>query len=461
VKRHNEHETVERRRWHGRAALVLACTCGTLASPVAAAGDPQPKPSPTPLWQSFPLRTAPRHATPAPKPPAATPAPQPPAQTPPAPAAQKPARPPAPEPVRGDGNGRSAIVVGVIALVGLAILACLLPDLRRLRIRPRRLLRVWDVALDGLYDAGLWVRGLRIRRRRLLGIWDALLDDVYDLGLWVRRRPRAAADRLYDLRRPRLELRRSIRRPPPARQSVVASADALEARYEPAAVEGSANGKEPATSEASGDGEAPAAPALPAEVVTPSVDAAPATTKAPPADDDRSVIAAELDRARDAYAAVSLVLVRADNAAAADGTLAALAGDLDDTHSGRAGEDGVGWVLLTGVRPKRACDLAEAVLAGDDGAGPFRRVAIGIAGFPRHARTAEGLLRLARRALADATAEGGGTVVVARDVWRDEEEPAAEDTAVEDAPIGRELLHGVGYPIEQRPLGGESKIGTS
>jgi hypothetical protein len=481
--RHDKHETVERRRrWQRRAAVVLACTCGTTvyAGPSVAAGVSQPKPSPEPLWRSFPLGPrAPRHATPGanpyaatpapkPKPPAATrtpkpaptpaPKPKPPAATrtpkpaptpapkpkPPAasapqapaqrPASRPAARPPVRETPRETDGGRLALKLGLIVLVGLGIVALVVSAFRRRTIR------------------------------RLLRLWDALLERLYDLRLWMLDRPRSAAHRLQRAReslrelgwavadsvsraashRPRLGPRHALRGQSSPHLVVAAAQDPKHRQEPPAPVPVA----EPPT------------PVPVAEPPTPHIDAAPPpTTTAVPGDDGRASIAADLVRARERHIAVSLVLVRADSAAAADDMIAALEGDLADTHSGPADEDGVRWLVLAGVLPKRACGLAEAVLAGEDGTKQSSGLAVGIAGFPRHAETADRLLGLSRRALDSATAKGGGTVVLAHDAWKYEETPA-DSTAVEDTPIVRALLDGVGYPFEERPLDAKAAIRT-
>ena len=116
-----------------------------------------------------------------------------------------------------------------------------------------------------------------------------------------------------------------------------------------------------------------------------------AVSEAVPAD----AISEELRRARAARLALSLI---------------AGAGEVAARFAGR-------YVLLAGAGPKRAAELAAAAV---EEASMGEALAAGVAAFPRHARGAEDLARLADRA-AERAAATSSPVVVADAGWAAEE----------------------------------------
>ena len=123
---------------------------------------------------------------------------------------------------------------------------------------------------------------------------------------------------------------------------------------------------------------------------------------------------AELARASLEHLAASLLLFDGIDAIDVERAIAELAG----TH---ATGDLARWLLLPGVLPKRASELAETALATLRSEGiALEGVVIGIAGYPRHAQSATALFRLARRALEHAASSRDVSVVVARDEWTEQ-----------------------------------------
>jgi hypothetical protein len=145
---------------------------------------------------------------------------------------------------------------------------------------------------------------------------------------------------------------------------------------------------------------------------------------------------AVLAQARDGRHAVTLVLVE-PNAAdpAAGGALADRAAEafltvlgIEDRTPAISGARGRA-ILLPGVLPKRAREAADEVrrlLAEQDA--PEGTLSIGIAGFPRHARSGAELIRACSLAVAAAAELGGDTTVVADEISED----AVEGTAPND-----------------------------
>ena len=141
-------------------------------------------------------------------------------------------------------------------------------------------------------------------------------------------------------------------------------------------------------------------------------------------DDPLPAIREELARARREHHALSLLLVEAADPVDVERAIAEAAG-LDGAAVRSDGASG-GWLLLRGVMPRRARELTEKVLAvaAADGV----QVAVGIAGYPRHAQSTDTLFRMSRRALEHAAASREA-VVVASDEWASEENGPAEDEA--------------------------------
>jgi hypothetical protein len=127
--------------------------------------------------------------------------------------------------------------------------------------------------------------------------------------------------------------------------------------------------------------------------------------------DPLRAIGVELARARSEHLAASLLLFDGLDAIDVERAIAQLTGT-------QASGDPPHWLVLRGVLPKRAGEIAEAALATlESEAVPLDGAAIGIAGYPRHAQSASALFRLARRALEHAAASHETSVVVARDEW--------------------------------------------
>jgi hypothetical protein len=134
---------------------------------------------------------------------------------------------------------------------------------------------------------------------------------------------------------------------------------------------------------------------------------------------DEAAVAAAVARAQRDRTAVSLVIVRAGTDAVAEEILdamtkAAPAGSWN--ASSRFG--GKHWLILYGVLPKRAHELAETVLS----AGPslaalmsLHGAGVGVAGFPRHARSAGELVSAAEGAAEVAAGSAGRDAVVLAD----------------------------------------------
>jgi hypothetical protein len=145
-----------------------------------------------------------------------------------------------------------------------------------------------------------------------------------------------------------------------------------------------------------------------------------------PPDDPLPAIREQLARARSDCLALSLLLVEADDPVDVERAITAAAG-VDGGAITGPGASG-GWLLLCGVVPRRARQLTETALVSAGG----RRVAIGIAGYPRHAQSSDALFNMSRRALEQAAASGRA-VVVASDDWAleaEDEQPAARASAV-------------------------------
>jgi hypothetical protein len=145
------------------------------------------------------------------------------------------------------------------------------------------------------------------------------------------------------------------------------------------------------------------------------------TVKPAPPADPLPTIRSELQRARRDLTALSLLLVEGVDAADLRQAIARrLGAEAGAVTSGAC-------VLLPGVLPKRARDLAVAALAtiaAQDGG--LEGAAVGLAGYPRHAWSSDALFRMARRALEQA-ASTGEAVCVARDEWVDELRAAEEE----------------------------------
>ncbi|MFL5928958.1 MAG: hypothetical protein ACJ77E_18675 [Gaiellaceae bacterium] len=148
----------------------------------------------------------------------------------------------------------------------------------------------------------------------------------------------------------------------------------------------------------------------------------PAAAPAPVADepavssvaDPLREIRAELARARAEHLAASLLLFDGADAIAVERAVAALAGT-------QPADDPARWLLLRGVLPKRASELADSALATLRAEGTaLEGTSIGIAGYPRHAQSASALFGLARLALERAAESRNVSVVVARDEWTEE-----------------------------------------
>jgi len=135
----------------------------------------------------------------------------------------------------------------------------------------------------------------------------------------------------------------------------------------------------------------------------------------PPSDEEQ--IAEVVDRALRERIAVSLVVVRAPTPFLADEVLDLVAEAAPVgawRASGRFGSRN--WLILSGVLPKRAKELAETALRSRAPlaarSSVAESVAIGIAGVPRHARSAPELLGAAERAAEMGAASSAGDVVV-------------------------------------------------
>jgi hypothetical protein len=148
-----------------------------------------------------------------------------------------------------------------------------------------------------------------------------------------------------------------------------------------------------------------------------------AVVEVPPPDDPLPAIREELARARREHLALSLLLVEAADPVNVEQAIAEAA-RLDGAAVRSDGASG-GWLLLPGVIPRRARELTETVLAAAAADGD--QVAVGIAGYPRHALSTDALFRMSRRALERAAASGEA-VVVASDDW------AGEDSGAETEP---------------------------
>jgi hypothetical protein len=134
---------------------------------------------------------------------------------------------------------------------------------------------------------------------------------------------------------------------------------------------------------------------------------------------DDAAVGAAVGRAQQDRTAVSLVIVRAGTDDVAEEILDAI------TEAAPAGSwnassrfGGKHWLILYGVLPKRARDLAEAVLYARPSLAALMSLhgaGVGVAGFPRHARSSVELVRAAEGAAEAAAGSGGRDGVVLAD----------------------------------------------
>jgi hypothetical protein len=155
-------------------------------------------------------------------------------------------------------------------------------------------------------------------------------------------------------------------------------------------------------------------------------------------------IGVELARAKVEHLAASLLLFDGIEAIDVGRAIAELTGT-------QASSDSPHWLVLRGVLPKRASEIAEAALATIDSEDlPLEGAAIGIAGYPRHAQSASALFRLARRALEHAAASHDTSVVVARDEWTEQRSSDAAPPTEGLSPASSARAYGSAYPVGGR-----------
>jgi hypothetical protein len=155
-------------------------------------------------------------------------------------------------------------------------------------------------------------------------------------------------------------------------------------------------------------------------------------------------IGVELARARVEHLAASLLLFDGIEAIDVGRAIAELTGT-------QPSGDSPHWLVLRGVLPKRASEIAEAALATIDSEDmPLEGAAIGIAGYPRHAQSASALFRLARRALEHAAASHDTSVVVARDEWTEQGSSDATPPTEGLSSSGSARAYGSAYPVGGR-----------
>jgi hypothetical protein len=132
--------------------------------------------------------------------------------------------------------------------------------------------------------------------------------------------------------------------------------------------------------------------------------------------DATAVISEALERAHAGRVALSVVAV--GTPVAAERLVRALQDIAPAPIAARAAGD---YVVVEGVTPKRTTALVAAVATTTDLAGSSSgEAAVGVAGFPRHGRAADELVRLARRA-AESAAATGEPVRSAETSWRADE----------------------------------------